>query len=91
MASILKQYGVTTVKLDLVKYGKLGEDSRQLGGAHVINGLFDKEPETKKEEIHEHHEDVPDQDGKIIQIYRYRRHYTDRHAAKARVRFDTCC
>jgi type IV pilus assembly protein PilB len=62
LASILKQYGVTTVKLDLVKYGKLSEDSRQLGKTHILNGDLDKEPETKKEEIHEHHGEVPEQD-----------------------------
>jgi hypothetical protein len=51
IASILKQYGVITIKLDLVKYGKLSEESKQLGEAKIINGLFGTDLETKEEDI----------------------------------------
>jgi len=39
VASILKQHGVSTIKLNGVKYGKISEESKQVENSHIIDYL----------------------------------------------------
>ncbi|MFC1532142.1 GspE/PulE family protein [Thermodesulfobacteriota bacterium] len=55
VASILHQHGVSTIKLNNVKYGKIAEGSKEIEKDHIVthldkgsDGLIDKDLETEK-------------------------------------------